>query len=168
MLSVDPVAVCELAVAAPVVGCRTEGVLMVTPPVPFLCVETWTQLPLPRLFDDPEPTEPDRWSFVIVTVDSSGRVNLPAACRAAFADVAVLRASTRGEVVVLRTTGAGAAVRIGGRGRLVVPCWLRDATGPTGSLLVGVGLGDEAGPVVVLAPARLLAGWADQLVGERG
>ena len=69
----------DRVVGAPVVGCPAEGDPMVMPAHRYPWVETWTQLPLPRLFDDVVPTEP-------------------------------------GPMVL----------------RLVVPCWLRDATCPTG------------------------------------
>ena len=53
------------------------------------------------------------------------------------------------------------------RGRMVVPCWLRDAVSPDGSLLVGTGTEHDGEPVVLLAPPRLLCGFADAMVGER-
>lgn len=73
----------------------------------------------------------------------------------------VLRLSTRIEVVVLRRGGAGRAVTIGNRCRIVVPCWLRDAAAPDGAVLVGVGAESDGEPVVLLASTRLLTGFAD-------
>ena len=90
----------------------------------------------------------------------------PAAARAPVGDHSSLRASTRGEVVVLRCDGPGRPVAVDERGRLIVPRWLRDATGGDGSLLVGSRTGHDAEPVVLLAPTRLLAGAAEALVGE--
>jgi hypothetical protein len=49
----------------------------------------------------------------------------------------------------------------------VVPCWLRDAVGPDGSLLVGTGTDHVGRAVVLFAPPRLLCGYADAMVGER-
>jgi DNA-binding transcriptional regulator/RsmH inhibitor MraZ len=129
-------------------------------------VESWAQLPLPRLFDDVEPSVPERWSFAVVTVEPSGRVTLPTGVRDRFAQSAVVRAAAAAEVVVLSTTGAGRRVRVDGRGRVVVPCWLRDAIGPSGALVIGACRGDGCDAMVLLAPARLLCRWADALVGE--
>ena len=89
-------------------------------------------------------------------------MTLPPAARAAVEGCVALRVVTRGEVVLLRAGGAGRRVVVDGRGRVVVPCWLRDAA----SVLVGSRTGGGAGPVVVRAPPRLLAGLADELVGE--
>jgi hypothetical protein len=70
-------------------------------------------------------------------------------------------------VVLLRCGGAGRHVVVDGRGRVVLPCWLRDVAEPAASLLVGARRGGDAGPLVLLASPRLLAGFADELVGER-
>jgi hypothetical protein len=67
---------------------------------------------------------------------------------------------------VLRGGGGGRAVALDGRGRIVVPRWLRAAAEPDEALLVGTGTAKD-GPVVLLAPVRLLGGFADALVGER-
>jgi hypothetical protein len=78
-----------------------------------------------------------------------------------------LRLSARGEVALLRDGGGGRAVAVDSRGRILMPCWLRDDAGPKGSLLVGTGTATDGGPVVLLAPPRLLGGFADAMVGER-
>jgi bifunctional DNA-binding transcriptional regulator/antitoxin component of YhaV-PrlF toxin-antitoxin module len=139
----------------------------VTRPRPDWFPERWTQLPLPRLLDDEDVNVAGRWSFAIVTIGHSGRVTLPAEVRALIDGRESLRLSARGEVALLRDGGGGRAVAVDGRGRMVVPYWLRDATEPDGSLLVGTGTGNDGGPVVLLAPARLLGGFADSMVGER-
>jgi hypothetical protein len=72
-----------------------------------------------------------------VTIERSGWVTLLAVARGAFEGRGSLRLSSRGEVAVLRCGGGGRPVVVGGRDRIVVPCWLRDASGPEGSLLVG-------------------------------
>jgi hypothetical protein len=130
--------------------------------------ERWTQLPLPRLLDDDEGAGgAERWAFAIVRIERTGRVMLPAEARAAIAGGGSLRVSARGEVALLRGGGGGRPVTVDGRGRMVVPCWLRDATGPDGSLLVGTGTGHDDEPVVLFVPPRLLCGFADAMVGER-
>lgn len=50
------------------------------------------------------------------------------------------------------------------RGRVVVPVWLRQAAGPSASLLVGVRSGVT--PIVVVAPTRVLHGLGEALAGE--
>jgi hypothetical protein len=75
--------------------------------------------------------------------------------------------AVRGEVLLVSGSGAGRRVMVDGRGRVVVPCWLRDAAEPSGSLLVAARSDGDDSPVVVLAPSRLLAGVADEWVGER-
>lgn len=123
--------------------------------------EPWTQLSLPGLVDGEEDAGvAGRWSFAIVSLGRSGRLTLPTSARVAMAD-GVLRLSTRIEVVVLRRGGAGRAVTIGNRCRIVVPCWLRDAAAPDGAVLVGVGAESDGEPVVLLASTRLLSGFAD-------
>lgn len=134
---------------------------------PYRTPELWTQLPLPRLFgDEDDVDELWKWSFAIVTVERAGRVTLPAAARSAI-EGAKLRLSSRGEVALLRSGGGGRPGVVDGRGRVVVPCWLRDAAGPEGRLLVGTGTGHDAEPVVLFAPLKLLWGFADAMVGDR-
>jgi hypothetical protein len=43
----------------------------------------------------------------------------------------------------------------------------RAAAEPAGALLVGTGTEFDGGVVVLLAPSRLLGGFADAMVGER-
>jgi hypothetical protein len=74
--------------------------------------------------------------------------------------------STRGEVVVLRGGGGGRPVTLDGRGRVVVPRWLAEAAEPAAGVLVATRSADEGGPVVVLAPPRVLVGVMSGLVGE--
>ena len=107
----------------------------------------------------------NRWSFAIVALERNGRVTLPAAARHALDECASLRAVARGEIVLVGPGAAGRPVTIDGRGRLVVPCWLRGAAEPAGSLLVGTRAMRDVEPIALLAPPRLLAGFADALVG---
>jgi hypothetical protein len=139
----------------------------VTRPRPDWFPERWTQLSLPQLLDDEDVNVAGRWSFAIVTIERTGRVVLPAAARAALDGRGSLRLSARGEVALLRDGGGGRAAAVDSRGRLVVPCWLRDAAEPDGSLLVGTGTDHDGGPVVLFALPRLLDGFADSMVGER-
>lgn len=139
---------------------------MVTRRWPYLLPERWTQLSLPRLFDD-EDVGLGRWSFAIVRIERCGRVMLPAAARLAIQGRASMRVSSRSEVALLRCGGAGRPVAIDQRGRVVVPCWLRDAADPERSLLVGTGTGHDGEPVVLLSPPRVLCGLADAMVGDR-
>jgi len=130
--------------------------------------DRWTQLPLPRLFDDDdEADDPDRWSFAIVALDGHGRLALPAATRAGFADTSTLWVSTRGDAVVVRSRGPGHRVAVDGRGRIVVPQWLRDAAEPTRSVLVATRSNRPLEPLALVAPSRVLDGWADTVAGER-
>jgi bifunctional DNA-binding transcriptional regulator/antitoxin component of YhaV-PrlF toxin-antitoxin module len=132
--------------------------------------DRWTQLSLPRLDDHDEEQDAGvtrRWSFAVVTIECTGRLILPAAARTAFERRDSLGLSARGEVALLTGDAAGSAVAVDGRGRLVVPRWLRAAAEPDASLLVGTGTGHVEGPVVLLAPTRLLGGFADAMVGER-
>ena len=131
---------------------------------PVWGVAGWKQLSLPLLSDDEDGAV--RWSFAIVALQRAGRVTLPPAARAALGGCGSPRMAVRGEVVLVRGGGAGRRVTVDGRGRVVVPCWLRDAAEPSGSILVAARSGGDAGPLVVLAPSRLLAGVADELVGE--
>ncbi len=129
--------------------------------------DRWTQLPLPRLFDDDEADGADRWSFAIVALDGHGRMALPVATRAGFADTPSLWVSTRGDVVVVRSRGPGHRVAVDGRGRMVVPRWLRDAADPTRSVLVASRSDRDLAPLALVAPTRVLHGWADTVAGER-
>lgn len=131
--------------------------------------EVWTQLPLPQLgdSDDEGLGGLDRWSFAIVGLEVNGRLRLPATAHRAFAGSGSLWMSMAGEAVLIRSDGTGRAVNIDERGRLCVPCWFRDATGPARLVLVAARTAGDADPVVVLAPPRLLAGFADALVGGR-
>jgi hypothetical protein len=121
---------------------------------------------LPRLFGDDGVDDAAKWSFAIVTVERAGRVTLPAVARTAI-EGTDLRLSSRGEVALLRAGGGGRPGAVDGRGRIVVPCWLRDAAYPEGRLLVGTGTGQDAEPIVLFAPLRLLWGFADAMVGDR-
>jgi hypothetical protein len=75
-----------------------------------------------------------------------------------------VRALCRGVALQLRSGGAGVALGIDGRGRMVVPVWLRRAAGSPGSVLVATRLGGA--PVVLVAPIGVLDGLGDVLVGE--
>ena len=131
--------------------------------------ELWTQLSLPRLLDDEEDDGgcSSRWVFAIVVIERSGRMTLPVHVRAVVPACGSLRLSSRGEVAVLRGGGGGRVVVVGERGRIMLPCWLRDVARPDGCLLVAAGAAGDGGPVVLLAPLRLLCGFADAMVGER-
>jgi DNA-binding transcriptional regulator/RsmH inhibitor MraZ len=95
--------------------------------------ERWTQLPLPRLDDDEDAGATPRWSFAIVTIERTGRLAVPAPARAAFEGRRSLRLSARGEFALLSCGGEGRAKALDGRGRRVVPRWLRDAADADGS-----------------------------------
>ncbi len=141
---------------------------MVTGLQPQWLPAVWGQPSFPRFLDDDDGSDAaGRWSFAIVALERDGRVTLPLAARAVVGAWESPRALTRGEFVLLRPGAAGRPVRIGGRGRLMVPCWLRDAAGSAASLLIGTRTEPDDEPVVLLAPTRLLAGFADALVGER-
>ena len=116
-----------------------------------------------------EPPPPRwRWRWSIVTPEFTGRVMLPVEARRVLGVVAgggvTVRARCRGVALQLRSGGAGVALGIDGRGRMVVPVWLRRAAGSPGSVLVATRLGGA--PVVLVAPIGVLDGLGDVLVGE--
>jgi DNA-binding transcriptional regulator/RsmH inhibitor MraZ len=69
-------------------------------------------------------------------MERTGRVTLPAAARCVAEGLTVLRATSRDDALVLRRDGLGAPTQLDGRGRLLVPVWLRRAAERTRSVLV--------------------------------
>jgi hypothetical protein len=106
-------------------GCGERvGVWCNSPPRPDWFPERWTQFSLPGLDDDDaEGVGATReWSFAIVTIESTGRLTLPAAARAATMGRGSLRLSARGEVALLGYGGgAQAAGLIGSNPAAAIP-----------------------------------------------
>jgi hypothetical protein len=130
-----------------------------------------TSTALRQLADLGRDPDPPRWHWGIARVEATGRLVLPAEARTALGATngqpsAVLGGCHR-VALVLRSNGAGAgagaALAVDGRGRLRLPAWLRRASAPSGSLLVGTSQGS---PLVVVAPAGVLDGLGDVLAGE--
>jgi hypothetical protein len=108
--------------------------------------------------------EPARWQHWVIEMERTGRVTLPAAARCVAEGLTVLRATSRDDALVLRRDGLGAPTQLDGRGRLLVPVWLRRAAERTRSVLVAARRPDAA--VVVIAPTSVLDGAVDELCGE--
>lgn len=100
----------------------------------------------------------------MVAVDATGRIRIPAAARPDEDEPPELVVSSRGRAVVLRRSGIGSRRRVDRRGRLLVPCWLRDLVGEHGEVVVSASVPDAS--VVVLAPVAMLDDLADALTGE--
>lgn len=111
----------------------------------------------------PDPG-PSPWVWAIVRLDPKGRVALPAEARRAFGARPGERISVRGRchrvALVVAPDGAGAAMTVDSRGRLVVPAWLR--RGPDAGMVVAI---RRDTPVIVVAPTTVLDGLGDILVG---
>jgi DNA-binding transcriptional regulator/RsmH inhibitor MraZ len=88
-----------------------------------------------------------------------GRISLPAAARELLSGGRV-RARSRHGALFLQAGGPGAIVTVDGRGRLVVPMWLRRAA-VTGELLVGTHRDPD---LVVVVPAAVLDESGDRLI----
>jgi DNA-binding transcriptional regulator/RsmH inhibitor MraZ len=73
-------------------------------------------------------------------------------------------AATLDAMLVLHDHGAGASLAIDGRGRLILPAWLRAASRSSGSVLVAARAATV--PAVVLAPTDLLDNLMSHVVVE--
>jgi DNA-binding transcriptional regulator/RsmH inhibitor MraZ len=112
---------------------------------------------------DGDRTAP-QWRYQDVAVEQSGRITLPPEARHVLGTESFALAATRGGMLVLHDHGAGASLAIDGRGRLILPAWLRAASRSSGSVLVAA---RAAGlPAVVLAPADVLDGLLSHVVAE--
>lgn len=111
-----------------------------------------------------EPDPPD-WVWAVARLEPSGRLLLPGEARHALGTAERGHGDAigmcHGAALVLRPSGHGRPMAIDGRGRLYVPVWLRRNQVPC--LLVGT---HAAASVVVVAPAWVLDGLGDQLVGQ--
>lgn len=117
---------------------------------------------LADLGTDPDPP---RWAWAIARLEPTGRIVLPAEARDALGAGVGERCAVRGichrVALTLRPDGAGAPMTVDGRGRVRVPAWLRRPG--VDALLVGT---HRSVAVVVVAPATVLHGLGDALVGE--
>jgi hypothetical protein len=91
---------------------------------------------------------------------------LPVEARQVVADTALVRLSSRGDVVVLRREGIGAATVVDRRGRMRLPVWLRRQIVTAGAAFVAARRPDAS--TVVVTPVAGLDDVADALVGEVG
>jgi bifunctional DNA-binding transcriptional regulator/antitoxin component of YhaV-PrlF toxin-antitoxin module len=113
-----------------------------------------------------EGPEPARWRHWVVEVERTGRVTLPSAARRIADGLTSVRALSGDDALVLRRDGLGAATTLDGRGRLLLPVWLRRVAAPAGSVLVAARRPDA--PVVVIAPVGALDALVDALCREVG
>jgi hypothetical protein len=102
--------------------------------------------------DRPAP----QWRYQVVAVEQSGRITLPPEARHVLGTGSFALAATRGAMLVLHDHGAGASLAIDGRGRFILPAWLRAASRSSGSMLVAARAATL--PAVALAPTDLLDG----------
>jgi bifunctional DNA-binding transcriptional regulator/antitoxin component of YhaV-PrlF toxin-antitoxin module len=109
---------------------------------------------------------PARWRHWVVEVQRSGRVTLPPAARRIADGLPAVRAVSRDDALVLRRDGLGAAITLDGRGRLILPVWLRRLAAPAGSVLVAARRPDAS--VVVIAPVGSLDALVEGVCGEVG
>lgn len=108
-----------------------------------------------------------RWWHWVVSVDDRGRLTLPAPARREAGRGVDWRATSRGDAVVLRPDGPGARIVVDGRGRLLLPSWLRARARSAGGVVFVAARRPDASAVVV-APAGVLDGVAGALAGEVG
>jgi hypothetical protein len=107
---------------------------------------------------------PGRWRHWVADLEATGRITLPLGARLVADERVPIRAVSRGIMLVLRSGGVGAPVRVDGRGRMALPAWLRRMSEPTGSVLVAARHPEPS--VVVLAPTGVLDSLIDEVVGE--
>jgi bifunctional DNA-binding transcriptional regulator/antitoxin component of YhaV-PrlF toxin-antitoxin module len=105
-----------------------------------------------------------RWWHWVASVDSIGRVRLPAQVRPTEDESPELLASSRDRSLVLRQSGPGTPRPVDDRGRLTLPAWLRRLVGPGGAVLVSASVPDTA--VIVVTPTAVLDEVVDGLAGE--
>jgi DNA-binding transcriptional regulator/RsmH inhibitor MraZ len=105
-----------------------------------------------------------RWRHWIVGIDDLGRVTLPAPVRDAVPATEAVRATSRGNSLLLRRGAEGAAIHVDSRGRVVVPAWLRRLSEPARSVLLAAECPDMA--LVVLTPSTAIDDLVEDLVGE--
>ena len=110
-----------------------------------------------------EPQMP-QWRHWIVGVEPTGRMTLPAGARQVLGSESSAPAVSRGGMLVLHRGGVGASLPIDGRGRLILPAWLRGAARPSGSVLVAARTAST--PAVVLATTDLLEDLVYHVVRE--
>lgn len=121
---------------------------------------------LRQLSDLGHAPEPPRWAWAIARLEPTGRLVLPVEARAALDVRAGHRTPVRGVchrvALVLLLDDAGAAFVVDGRGRLLIPAWLR--TGTASEVVVGT---RNDSSLVVIAPTTTLDTLGDVLSGER-
>ena len=105
-----------------------------------------------------------QWQHWIVGVEPIGRITLPPGARQVLGSESSAQAVSRGGVLVLHRGGVGASLPIDGRGRLILPAWLRGAARSSGSVLVAARAAST--PAVVLATTDLLEDLVSHVVRE--
>jgi DNA-binding transcriptional regulator/RsmH inhibitor MraZ len=110
-----------------------------------------------------EPRVP-QWRHWIVGVEPIGRITLPADARHLLGTEVLVQAVSRERMLVLRRAGVGASLPIDGRGRLILPAWLRGAARSSGSVLVSAR--SAAIPTVLLAGTGLLEDLASHVAAD--
>lgn len=125
-----------------------------------------TSTALRQLNDLSHQPDPPRWAWAIARLEPTGPLVLPVEARRALGVRTKERTPVRGvchrTALVLQADVSGAAFVVDGRGRLLVPAWLRTGT------LAAVVVGTRLDPVlVVIAPTRALDTLGDLLAGAR-
>lgn len=123
------------------------------------------RLALPVLRNTPVELPAVRWRHWIVGVDCRGRITLPTDARLMLDEPMGLRAVSRELALLLRSDSVvGAEVRLDGRGRLMLPAWLRRLTDSSRAVLVAARWPDVS--LVVISPVSALDALADTAAGE--
>jgi hypothetical protein len=104
-----------------------------------------------------------QWRHWVVGVEPTGRITLPPGARRVLGSESSAQAVSRGGMVLHRG-GVGASLPIDGRGRLILPAWLRGAARSSGSVLVAARA--ACAPAVVLATTDLLEDLVSHVVAE--
>ena len=105
-----------------------------------------------------------QWRHWVVGAEPTGRITLPPGARQVLGSESSAQAVSRGGMLVLHHGGVGASLPIDGRGRLILPAWLRGAARSSGSVLVAARAAST--PAVVLATTDLLEDLVSHVVAE--
>ena len=125
-----------------------------------------TSSALRQLNDLGHDPDPPRWAWTIGRLEPTGRLVLPVEARRALGvrtnERTVVCGVCHRTALVLQVDVSGAAFVVDGRGRMLVPAWLRKGTADA----VVVGTRTEP-PLVVIALTTTLDALGDLLSGER-
>jgi hypothetical protein len=105
-----------------------------------------------------------QWRHWVVGVEPPGRITLPPGARQVLGSGSSAQAVSRGGCLVLHRGGVGASLPIDGRGRLIMPAWLRGLARSSGSVLVAARAAST--PAVVLVTTDVLEDLVSHFVAE--